>query len=55
LFDAGMHDDSGANMDGVRVALNARNLFDKQYINCQDGYCYRGEARRVVTGLSYSW
>ena len=42
-------------MDGVRLAVNARNLTDKQYINCQDGYCYRGEARSVITSLSYSW
>lgn len=55
LFDAGVHYDFSASMDGVRLALNARNLTDKQYINCQDGYCYRGEGRSVVTSLSYSW
>ncbi|HAQ25602.1 MAG TPA: TonB-dependent siderophore receptor [Pseudomonas sp.] len=55
LVDAGVHYDFGGGLDGVRLALNARNLFDKQYINCQDGYCYRGEARSVVTSLSYNW
>ncbi len=55
LFDAGVHYDFGGDMDGVRLAVNARNLTDKQYINCQDGYCYRGEARSVVTSLSYRW
>ncbi|MBU1332034.1 MAG: TonB-dependent siderophore receptor [Gammaproteobacteria bacterium] len=55
LFDAGVHYDFGSGLDGVRLALNARNLTDKRYINCQDGYCYRGEARSLVTSLSYSW
>ena len=55
LVDAGVHYDFGSGLDGVRLALNARNLFDKRYINCQEGYCYRGEARSVVTSLSYRW
>ncbi|MBH3386565.1 TonB-dependent siderophore receptor [Pseudomonas juntendi] len=55
LVDAGVHYDFGGGLDGVRLALNARNLFDKRYINCQQGYCYRGEARSVVTSLSYRW
>ncbi|WP_242674729.1 TonB-dependent siderophore receptor [Phytopseudomonas daroniae] len=55
LFDAGVHYDFGGGMDGVRVALNARNLTDKRYITCQDTFCYRGEARSVVTSLSYRW
>ncbi|MGL4316764.1 MAG: TonB-dependent siderophore receptor [Pseudomonas sp.] len=55
LVDAGVHYDFAGDLDGVRLALNARNLTDKQYINCQDGYCYRGEARSLVTSLSYSW
>lgn len=55
LFDAGVHYDFGGELDGIRVALNARNLTDRQYINCQDGYCYRGEARSVITSLSYRW
>lgn len=52
LFDAGVHYDFGGGLDGVRLALNGRNLSDKRYINCQEGYCYRGEARSVVTSLS---
>jgi iron complex outermembrane receptor protein len=55
LFDAGVHYDFAGDLDGVRLAVNARNLTDKQYINCQDGYCYRGEARSLVTSLSYNW
>ncbi|PCD01137.1 TonB-dependent siderophore receptor [Halopseudomonas pelagia] len=55
LMDAGVHYDFGSGLDGVRLALNARNLTDKRYINCQDGYCYRGEARAVITSLSYRW
>lgn len=55
LIDSGVHYDFGGGLDGVRLALNARNLFDKRYINCQEGYCYRGEARSVVTSLSYRW
>lgn len=55
LVDAGVHYDFGGGLDGVRLALNGRNLSDKRYINCQEGYCYRGEARSVVTSLSYRW
>lgn len=55
LVDAGVYYDFGAGLDGVRLALNARNLTDKRYINCQDGYCYRGEARSFITSLSYRW
>ncbi len=55
LFDAGVHYDFAGELDGVRLAVNARNLTDKQYVNCQDGYCYRGEARSLITSLSYSW
>ncbi|MCU1721470.1 TonB-dependent siderophore receptor [Pseudomonas sp. 5P_5.1_Bac1] len=55
LVDAGIHYDFGGGLDGVRLGVNARNLFDERFINCQDGYCYRGEARSVVTSLSYRW
>ncbi|MNY75383.1 ferrichrome outer membrane transporter [compost metagenome] len=55
LVDAGVHYDFGGGLDGVRLAFNARNLFDKRYVNCQQGYCYRGEARSLVTSLSYRW
>ena len=55
LVDAGVHYDFGGGLDGVRLGVNARNLFDERFINCQDGYCYRGEARSVVTSLSYRW
>lgn len=55
LFDAGVHYDFGASLDGVRLAFNARNLTDRRYITCEGDYCYRGEARSVVTSLSYSW
>ncbi|WP_313519518.1 TonB-dependent siderophore receptor, partial [Pseudomonas sp.] len=55
LVDAGVHYDFGGDMNGIRLALNARNLTDKRYISCEETYCYRGEARSVVTSLSYSW
>jgi iron complex outermembrane receptor protein len=55
LFDAGVHYDFSGSLDGVRLAWNARNLTDERYVNCQEGYCYRGEARSLVTSLSYSW
>lgn len=55
LIDAGVHYDFGGDMDGVRLALNARNLTDKRYISCENTFCYRGEARSVVTSLSYNW
>lgn len=55
LVDAAIHYDFGGSLDGVRLALNASNLLDKRYITCLDGYCYRGEARSLVTSLSYRW
>ncbi|MCS4282152.1 iron complex outermembrane receptor protein [Pseudomonas sp. BIGb0278] len=55
LVDAGVHYDFAGDLDGVRLGFNARNLLDKRYINCQQGYCYRGEARSLVTSLSYRW
>ena len=55
LFDASVHHDFSGDMDGVRLAVNARNLSDKQYINCQDGYCYRGEGRSLIGSVSYRW
>ncbi|TBU92111.1 TonB-dependent siderophore receptor [Pseudomonas dryadis] len=55
LIDAGVRYDFGGGLDGVRLAVNARNLTDKRYVTCQDSFCYRGEARSLVTSLSYNW
>lgn len=55
LFDAVVHYDFEGDLDGVRLALNSRNLTDKRYINYLDGCCYSGEARNVVIRPSYSW
>ena len=46
----------GPRLDGVSLALNARNLFDKKYMTCAgaDG-CRYGDPRTVVATLSYRW
>jgi iron complex outermembrane receptor protein len=43
--------------NGVRLALNASNLFDKTYVSSCSGidYCYYAERRKVVASLRYRW
>mgnify|MGYP001809819925 CR=1 FL=1 len=52
VFDAMMRYDLN---DNWRFAVNATNLFDKEYIaNCTYG-CFFGERRKVIGTLSYRW
>jgi len=45
-----------AGMDGTSLALNATNLFDKEYLATCDGfYCYAGDPRRLTASLNYAW
>lgn len=51
LADAALHYDWGA----TRLALNANNLFDKEYVASCWGSCYFGPRRTVVATLRHRW
>jgi iron complex outermembrane receptor protein len=59
LFDAAVHYDLGRldnTLKGASLALNATNLFDKDYIStCDSFYCYYGDQRSVVASATYKW
>ena len=40
---------------GVRFAINATNLFDKDYLITQDGFTYHGEGRTVIGSVGFRW
>lgn len=40
---------------GATLAVNASNLFDKEYEVCEAGYCYRGIGRKVIASFNYNW
>jgi iron complex outermembrane receptor protein len=53
LFDAAIHYDLG----GLRLGINAANLFDKRYVSsCSSlNACYYGERLRVLATARYRW
>ncbi|WP_409317777.1 TonB-dependent siderophore receptor [Pseudomonas sp. KCJK9016] len=59
VFDASVHYDLGRldnSLKGASVAINATNLFDKDYIStCDSFYCYYGDQRSVVASATYKW
>jgi len=59
VFDAAVHYDLGRldnSLKGASLALNATNLFDKDYISTCDSYnCYYGDQRSVVASATYKW
>jgi len=59
VFDAAVHYDLGRldnSLKGASLALNATNVFDKDYIStCDSFYCYYGDQRSVVASASYKW
>ncbi|KAF1051867.1 MAG: Ferrichrome outer membrane transporter/phage receptor [Stenotrophomonas maltophilia] len=59
VYDGAVHYDLGvlaSSLKGASVAVNATNLFNKDYISACDGYyCYYGDQRKVVASLSYKW
>ncbi|MCH4877679.1 TonB-dependent siderophore receptor [Pseudomonas sp. TMW22090] len=59
VFDAAVHYDLGRldnSLKGASLALNATNLFDKDYIStCDSFYCYYGDQRSVVASATYEW
>ncbi|MNZ40813.1 Ferrichrome-iron receptor precursor [compost metagenome] len=59
VFDAVVHYDLGRldnSLKGASLAVNATNLFDKDYIStCDSYYCYYGDQRSVVASATYKW
>jgi iron complex outermembrane receptor protein len=59
VFDAAVHYDLGrldSSLKGASLAVNATNLFDKDYIStCDSFYCYYGDQRSVVASATYKW
>ncbi|KJH76483.1 TonB-dependent siderophore receptor [Pseudomonas sp. ES3-33] len=59
VFDAAVHYDLGRldnSLKGASLALNATNLFYKDYIStCDSFYCYYGDQRSVVASATYKW
>lgn len=59
VYDAAVRYDLGTfsnSLEGASVALNAKNLFDKEYLATCDGfYCYYGDPRSVIASVDYQW
>ncbi|WP_336488654.1 TonB-dependent siderophore receptor [Methylobacterium nigriterrae] len=58
LFDALIAYDFAAidpKYQGFRAQVNAFNIFDRDYTNCQAGFCYRGAPATVIGSLIYRW
>jgi len=59
VFDASVHYDLGRldnSLKGASVAVNATNLFDKDYLStCDSFYCYYGDERSVVASATYKF
>lgn len=60
VADAALHYDLGKlsqSLHGTRVALNASNLFDKDYVvACSNGNsCFYAPRRNVIATLTYDW
>ena len=59
IYDASVHYDLGVlsrTLKGASVAVNATNLFNKDYLATCDGYwCYYGDERKVVASVNYKW
>ncbi|UVJ43682.1 TonB-dependent siderophore receptor [Pseudomonas sp. LS1212] len=59
VYDASVHYDLGRlsnSLKGASIAVDAKNLFDKDYLSNCDGYwCYYGDERNVVASVNYKW
>ncbi|NEW87839.1 TonB-dependent siderophore receptor [Rhodopseudomonas sp. WA056] len=59
LFDAALHYDLGQlhrDLKGMRLAINATNLTNKQYyVSCSTTSCNAGFDRSVIASLRYRW
>ncbi len=41
------------NFEGVKLQINAKNIFDERKPTCSAGYCYRDEGRSILGSLRY--
>lgn len=59
VYDASLHYDLGYldhSLDGLTVAVDAKNIFNKDYLSTCDGFwCYYGDERNVVASINYKW
>lgn len=58
LFDAAAHYDFAAidkKYEGLRLQVNATNVFNRRDTVCSAGFCYRDQGRAVIGSLKYSW
>lgn len=59
VYDASAHYDLGRldnSMKGLSVAVEAKNLFNKDYLaNCDGFWCYYGDERNVVASVNYNF
>jgi len=59
VYDAAVHYDLGRlsnSLAGASVAVNANNLFNKDYLSTCDGtWCYYGDQRNVMASVNYKW
>jgi len=57
LVDAALHYDFRDDLKGMRLSLNASNLFDKTYVaSCEaESYCIYGLRRVVTAAVKYRW
>ncbi|MFV3338501.1 TonB-dependent siderophore receptor [Pseudomonas sp. NY15349] len=59
VYDASVHYDLGSldnSMKGLTVAVEAKNLFNKDYLaNCDGYWCYYGDERNVVASVNYKF
>lgn len=42
-------------LEGLKLQVNATNLFDRRDAVCSAGFCYRDQGRTVIGSLKYSW
>ncbi|WP_411032700.1 TonB-dependent siderophore receptor [Shinella sp. BYT-45] len=58
LFDASVDYDFGAidkDFEGLKLQVNATNLFNRRDAVCSAGFCYRDQGRTIIGSLKYSW
>ena len=59
VYDAAVHYDMGRlgnSLKGMTVAVEAKNLFNKDYLaNCDGYWCYYGDERNVVASVNYKF